>query len=43
MELFVPVEDAELSNTNIIGSPLVTHVEHTGQSSVKKKKKKIEF
>jgi hypothetical protein len=38
----VLVEYAELSDPNIIGSPLVTWVEHDGQNSVKKKKKKEE-
>jgi hypothetical protein len=38
----VPVDDAELSDADIIGSPLVTRFEHAGQSSVKKKKKKEE-
>lgn len=41
-EFLVPVVDAELSDVDIIGSPLVTRVEHVGQSSAKKKKKKIE-
>jgi hypothetical protein len=41
-KFLVPVEDAELSDADIIGSPLVTRVEHVGQSSAKKKKKKIE-
>jgi hypothetical protein len=36
-EFLVPVEDAELSDPDIIGSPLVTRVEHDGQ---KKKKRK---
>jgi hypothetical protein len=36
------VEDAELSNLDIIGSPLVTRVEHDGHTSVKKNKKKEE-
>jgi hypothetical protein len=42
-ELLVPVDDAKLFDTNIIGIPLVTRVEHVGQSSAKKKKKKEEF
>jgi hypothetical protein len=29
-EFLVPVEDIKLSNPNIIGSPLVTRVEHDG-------------
>jgi hypothetical protein len=41
-EFLVPVEDAELSDPDIIGSPLVTRVEHDGQTSAKKKKKKEE-
>jgi hypothetical protein len=41
-DFLVPVEDAELSDPDIIGSPLVTRVEHDGQSSAKKKKKKEE-
>jgi hypothetical protein len=41
-EFLVPVEDVELSDPDIIGSPLVTQVEHDGQSSAKKKKKKEE-
>jgi hypothetical protein len=39
-EFLVPVKDVELSDPDIIGSPLVTWVEHYGQ---KKKKKKEEF
>jgi hypothetical protein len=42
-KFLIPVEDAELSDADIIGSPLVTWVEHVGQSSTKKKKKKEEF
>jgi hypothetical protein len=38
----VPVEDVEFSDSDIIGSPLVTRVEHDGQTSVKKKKKEEE-
>jgi hypothetical protein len=41
-ELFVPVTDEELSDIDIIGSPLVTWVEHVRQSSGTKKKKKNE-
>jgi hypothetical protein len=41
-EFLVPVEDVELSDPDIIGSPLVTQVEHDGQTSTKKKKKKEE-
>jgi hypothetical protein len=29
-EFLVPVADSELSNTDTIGSPLVTRVEHVG-------------
>jgi hypothetical protein len=36
------LNDAELFDPDIIGSPLVTRVEHVGQSSVKKNKKKEE-
>jgi hypothetical protein len=36
------VEYVELSDLDIIGSPLVTWVEHDGQTSTKKKKKKEE-
>jgi hypothetical protein len=42
VEFLVLVEDVELSKPNIIGSPLVTRVEHVGQSSAKKNKKKEE-
>jgi hypothetical protein len=42
VEYLVPVEDAELSDPNIIGIPLVTQVEHDGQGSGKKKEKKEE-
>jgi hypothetical protein len=42
VEFLILVEDAELSDPNIIGIPLVTRTEHFGQSSMKKKKKKIE-
>jgi hypothetical protein len=41
-EFLALVDDAELSDPDIIGSPLVTRFEHGGQSSVKKKKKKEE-
>jgi len=41
-EFLVPVVDAELSNTDIIGIPLVTRVEHVGQSNGKMKKNKKE-
>jgi hypothetical protein len=41
-EFLVPIADAELSDTDIIGSPLVTWVEHVGQTGAKKKKKKEE-
>jgi hypothetical protein len=41
-EFLVPVDDAELSDPDIIGSPLVTRVEHVRQTSAKKKKKKEE-
>jgi hypothetical protein len=39
-EFLVLVVDAELSDTDTIGSPIVTWVEHVGQSSGTKKKKK---
>jgi hypothetical protein len=39
-EFLVPVTDAELSDTDTIGSPIVTRVEHVGQSSGMKKQKK---
>jgi hypothetical protein len=43
-EFLVPIIDAKLSDTDTIQSPVVTHVEHVGQSSgTKKKKKKEEF
>jgi hypothetical protein len=41
-KFLVPVEDAELSDPDIIESPLVTQTEYDGQSSAKKKKKKEE-
>jgi hypothetical protein len=40
IEFLVPVDDAEISDPDIIGSTLVTWVEHDGQNSVNKKKKK---
>jgi hypothetical protein len=39
-KFLVPVADAEISDTDTIGSPLVTQVEHVRQSSGTKKKKK---
>jgi hypothetical protein len=39
-EFLVPVANAELSDTETIGSPIVTWVEHVRQSSGTKKKKK---
>jgi hypothetical protein len=41
-KFLVLVEYAELSNPDIIGSPLVTQIEYDGQSSAKKKKKSKE-
>jgi hypothetical protein len=41
-EFLVPIADAELSDTDTIGIPLVTQVEHVEQSSGTKKKKKQE-
>jgi hypothetical protein len=41
-KFLVPVEDVELSDPDIIGSPLVTRTEYDGQRSTKKKKKKEE-
>jgi hypothetical protein len=41
-EFLVPVTDAKLSDTDTIGSPIFTRVEHVGQSSGTKKKKKQE-
>jgi hypothetical protein len=41
-EFLVPVIDAELSDTDTIGRPMVTRVEHVGQSSGMKKNKKKE-
>jgi hypothetical protein len=43
VEFLIPVEDVELSDPDIIGSPLVTRVEHYGQTSAKKRKKKEEM
>jgi hypothetical protein len=39
----VPIEYTEFSNPDIIGSPLVTWVEHDGKGSGKQKKKKEEL
>jgi hypothetical protein len=39
-DFLVLVVDEKLSNTDIIGSPLVIWVKHVGQSSTKKMKKK---
>jgi hypothetical protein len=41
-EFLVPVEDAELLDSDIIKIPLVTRVEHDGHTRMKKKKKKEE-
>jgi hypothetical protein len=41
-EFLVLVEDEDLSDADIIGTPLVTRVKHVGRSSAKKKKKKVE-
>jgi hypothetical protein len=41
-EFLVPIVDVEISDTDTIGSPMVTWFEHVGQSSGKKKKKKEE-
>jgi hypothetical protein len=41
-KFLVLVEDAKIFNPDIIGSPLVTRVEHDGRSNAKKKKKKEE-
>jgi len=41
-KFLVPVEDEEHSDPDIIGSSLVTRIEHDGQTSAKKKKKKEE-
>jgi hypothetical protein len=43
-EFLVPIADAELFDTDTIGSPIVNRVEHVRQSSgMKKKKKQEEF
>jgi hypothetical protein len=42
IEFLVLVDDAEISDPDIIGSPLVTRVEYGGQISTKKKNKKEE-
>jgi hypothetical protein len=41
-EFLVPIADAELSDVDIIRSPLVTWVKHVRQSSANKRKKKEE-
>jgi hypothetical protein len=41
-KFLVPVGDAELSDPDLIGSPVVTRTEWDGPSSAKKKKKKEE-
>jgi len=41
-EFLVPVEDAEISNPDIIISPLVTRTEYDGPSNAKKNNKKEE-
>jgi hypothetical protein len=41
-EFLVPIEDAELSDPDLIESPMVTGTEYDGPSSAKKKKKKEE-
>jgi hypothetical protein len=41
-EFLLPVNDEKIFDPDIIGIPLVTRVEHAGQSSAKKKKKKEE-
>jgi hypothetical protein len=41
-KFLVPIEDAELSDPDIIKSPSVTQTEYDGQSSAKKKKKNEE-
>jgi hypothetical protein len=43
MEFLVLVEDVELSNLDVIGSPLVTQFEHAVNTSAKKKNKKEYF
>jgi hypothetical protein len=42
IEFLVSVDDVELFDPDIIGSPLVTQFEHAGHTSVKKKNKKEE-
>jgi DNA-directed RNA polymerase specialized sigma subunit len=42
VEFLVSIDDAELSNPDIIGIPLVTQFDHAGETSVEKKKKKEE-
>jgi hypothetical protein len=42
VEFLVPMEYVELSEPDIIRSPLVTRVENDGQTRAKKKKKKEE-
>ena len=42
VEFLALVKDADLSYMDIIGSPLVIQVKHVRQSSMKKKKKKVE-
>jgi hypothetical protein len=39
VEFLVPIEQTELSNPDIIGSPMVTLEEYDGPNSSKKKKK----
>jgi hypothetical protein len=39
-KFLIPVEDEEIFDLDIIGSPLVTRFEHDGQTSTKKNKKK---
>jgi len=41
-KFFVPMEDVEISDPNLIKSPVVTQTEYDGPSSAKKKKKKEE-
>jgi hypothetical protein len=41
-EFLVPIDDAELFNTNLIGILLVNRVEYARKYSVKKKMKKVE-
>jgi hypothetical protein len=42
-KFLVLVDDAELSEPDIIGNPLVTRAKHVRQTSAKKKKKKEEM